>query len=161
MKGRYWDFENNKPEQKLVEFLEEKAKSVKDRVKEATGVDVEPIYYSAGYKDGDEEQKPWNLSKLLYFIVKNTPAEKRLSYADNISDKEEMWEDDDGLKDYTKEVQSSFIETIVETSKVGGEIGKEIGEVFGMGKTGEAIGKVAGAVVGAVKSIGSLIGSFF
>ena len=165
MKGRYWDFENNKPEQKLIEFLEEKAKSVKDRVKEATGVDVEPIYYSAGYKDGEEEQKPWNLSKLLYFIVKNTPAEKRLSYADNISSKKEMWEDDDGLKNYKEEIQKSFVETIVETAKAGGDIGKEIGEVFGMGKTGEAIGKVAGAVAGTVtatiKSIGSAISSLF
>jgi predicted GTPase len=148
MKGRYWDYNNNKPEPKLVEFLEEKARSVKNRVKEATGIDIEPIYYSAGYKEDNEEQKPWNLSKLLYFIVKNTPTQKRLSYADNISDKKEMWEDNDGLKDYTKEVQQSFIETIIETSKAGGDIGKEIGEVFGMGKTGEAIGKVAGAVVG-------------
>ncbi len=161
MKGRYWDFENNKPELKLVEFLEEKATSVKHRVKEATGVDVEPIYYSAGYKDGEEEQRPWNLSKLLYFIVKNTPAEKRLSYADNISDNKEMWEDDDGLKDYTQEVQKSFVETIVETSKAGGDIGKEIGEIFGMGKTGEAVGKVAGAVVGAVKSVWNALTSWW
>ena len=29
MKGRYWDYENNKPEQKLVNFLEEKFTSVK------------------------------------------------------------------------------------------------------------------------------------
>ncbi len=89
------------------------------------------------------------------------PAEKRLSYADNISDNKEMWEDDDGLKDYTKEVQKSFVDTIIETANSGGEIGKEIGEVFGMGKTGEAIGKVAGTVVGVVKSIGSAIGSLF
>jgi len=161
MKGRYWDSENNNPEEKLVRFLEEKTKSVKNRVQEATGVDIEPIYYSAGYKDGEEEQKPWNLSKLLYFIVTNTPVEKRLSYADNISDNKEMWKDDDGLKDYTKEVQKSFVETIVETSKAGGDIGKEIGEAFGMGKTGEAIGKVAGAVVGTVKSIGSAIWKIF
>ena len=161
MKGRYWDFENNRPEQKLVNFLEEKVTSVKKRVNEATGVNVEPIYYSAGYKDGDEEQRPWNLSKLLYFIVKNTPAEKRLSYADNISDNKEMWEDDDGLKNYTKEVQKSFVDTIVETSNAGGDIGKEIGEVFGMGKTGEAIGKVAGAVVGTAKAVISTVAGWF
>ncbi|MDQ6951674.1 MAG: GTPase, partial [Mariprofundales bacterium] len=110
MKGRYWDYSNNKPEPKLTEFLEEKVKSVKNRVKEATGIDVEPIYYSAGYKDGDEEQRPWNLSKLLYFIVKNTPEEKRLSYVDNLSTKKEMWEDDDELEDYKKETQKSFQE---------------------------------------------------
>ncbi len=72
-----------------------------------------------------------------------------------------MWEDDDGLKEYTKEVQSSFIETIVETSKSGGDMGKEIGEIFGMGKTGEAIGKVAGAVVGVAKSVWNTVTSWF
>lgn len=161
MKGRYWDYENNKPESKLIEFLEEKVKSVKGRVKEATRVDVDPIYYSAGYKDGDEEQKPWNLSKLLYFIVKNTPSEKRLSYVNNISDRKEMWEDDDELIDYKEEVQKSFIETIVETAEAGGEIGRELGEIFGLGKTGETLGKVVGGVVGAAKSVISKIAGFF
>lgn len=161
MKGRYWDYENNKPEPKLIEFLEEKVKSVKGRVKEATRVDVEPIYYSAGYKDGDEEQKPWNLSKLLYFIVKNTPSEKRLSYVNNISDKKEMWEDDDELMDYKEEVQKSFVETIIESAEAGGEIGRELGDIFGLGKTGETLGKVVGGVVGAVKSVGSKIAGFF
>ena len=148
MKGRYWDYENNKPEPKLIEFLEGKVKSVKRRVKEATRVDVDPIYYSAGYKDGDEEQKPWNLSKLLYFIVKNTPSEKRLSYVNNISDKKEMWEDDDELIDYKEEVQKSFLETVKEYASEGADIGGEIGSLFG--KTGEAIGRTVGGVVGAV-----------
>lgn len=152
MKSRYWNYEKNQPEPKLVEFLEEKVKSVKKRIKEATGVDVEPIYYSAGFKDDDEEQKPWNLSKLLYYIVKNTPTEKRLSYVNNISDKKEMWEEDDGLKKYKEEVQKSFMETIKETAQAGGEIGREIGEIFGMGKTGEVIGKVVGTGIGIVKS---------
>jgi predicted GTPase len=158
MKGRYWDFEKNEPEPKLVEFLEEKVTSVKHRVKEATGVDVDPIYYSAGYKDGDEEQRPWNLSKLLYFIVKNTPSKKRLSYVDNISDNKEMWEYDDGLKDYTKEVQKSFTETVVECASKGAEIGADIGGVFG--KTGRAIGATVGGIVGGfVGVIKSIFGS--
>jgi len=161
MKGRYWDYKNNKPESKLIEFLNEKVKSVKNRVKEATGVYVEPIYYSAGYKDGEEEQRPWNLSKLLYFIVKNTPTEKRLSYVNNISDKKEMWEDDDELIDYREEVQKSFVETIVETAKAGGDIGRELGEVFGMGKTGEAIGNIVGGAVGVVKSVVSTVAGWF
>ena len=155
MKGRYWDFEKNEPEPKLVEFLEEKVTSVKHRVKEATGVDVDPIYYSAGYKDGDEEQRPWNLSKLLYFIVKNTPSKKRLSYVDNISDNKEMWEYDDGLKDYTKEVQKSFTETVVECASKGAEIGADIGGFFGKtGRTiGAAVGGIVGGFVGGIKSI--------
>ncbi len=51
MKGKNWDYENNRPNEKLQAFLEEKVQSVKRRVKEATGVDIEPIYYSAGYKE--------------------------------------------------------------------------------------------------------------
>ena len=153
MKGRHWDFENNKPEPKLVEFLKEKVSSVKNRVKESTGVNIEPIYYSAGFKDEGEDQRPYNLSKLLYFIVKNTPTEKRLAYVNTTSDDTEMWEDSDEIKDYTAEIQKSFVETIVETSQAGGDIGKELGDIFSMGKTGEAIGKVAGAAVGVVKII--------
>lgn len=154
MKGRYWNFENNQPDQKLAEFLDEKAKSVKDRVKEATGVDVEPIYYSAGYKDGAEEQRPWNLSKLLYFIVKNTPTEKRLSYVNNLSTKKEMWEDDDGLKKYKEETQKSFIEVAQHVSKnvaVGAAVGAEIGSIIPV--VGIVIGAAIGGVIGLVGSL--------
>ncbi len=157
MKGRYWDYENNTPEDKLVEFLNDKVISVKERIKEATNIDIEPIYYSAGYKDEDKDQNPWNLSKLLYFIVKNTPSNKRLSYIGNISEQEEIWQDNDQEKNYTEEIQKSFIETIKETTKKGAEIGAEIGEVIGeifnAGKTGKTIGKTVGGIVGGVKGI--------
>ena len=156
MKGRYWNHAKNQPEEKLVAFLEEKAASVRRRVKEATGVDIEPIYYSAGYKEEGEEQRPWNLSKLLYFIVKNTPSEKRLGYVDNLSKKEEMWQDDDGLEDYKEKVQKSFMETVLESASKGADIGGKIGSVFG--STGESIGRVIGGVFGAV---GGMISSFF
>ena len=148
MKGRYWDFENNKPESKLKEFLEEKVKSVKNRVKEATGVNIEPIYYSAGFKNDDEAQRPYNLSKLLYFIVKNTPSEKRLAYVNSTSDDKEMWADDDEIKDYNKEIKQSFLKSITENATKGAEIGGSIGKIFG--KTGETIGKAVGSVAGAV-----------
>jgi predicted GTPase len=148
MKGRYWDYNNNKPEPKLVDFLEQKVKSVKTRVKEATGVDIEPIYYSAGYKDNDEEQKPYNLSKLLYFIVKNTPTKKRLAFADNTSNNSETWEDDDNLKDYTTETKKSMMETVKEHVAKGSDIGGSIGSIFG--STGESIGRAIGGAIGAV-----------
>jgi len=156
MKGRYWDYESNQPMPKLVKFLDEKAESVKRRVKEATGVEVEPIYYSAGYKDEGDSQRPWNLSKLLYYIVKNTPAKKRLSYANNISEEPEMWKDDDKLKDYTKEVQKSFIETVVEYASKGADIGEKIGTILGgsVGRDiGRKVGAFGGAVVGFIKGI--------
>jgi len=160
MKGRYWNFKNNKPEPELIAFLGDKVASVKGRVMEATGVNIEPIYYSAGYKDGDEEQTPWNLSKLLYFIVKNTPTEKRLSYVDNISDKKEMWQDDDGLKEYRNEVRSSFAETVQECASACADFSGELLEVFGKtaGKIGRLIGGAVGAITGAIKGFFGLFG---
>lgn len=161
MKGRGWNHDTNKPELSLVEFLENKVTSVQRRVKEATEVNVQPIYYAAGYKDDGAKQRPFNLSKLLYLILAHTPKNKRLAYASNMSSDKEMWSDNDELKDYNEEIRKSFVETISETMDSGGEIGKEIGEAFGMGKTGEVLGKVAGGVVGAVKGVASWIGSWF
>lgn len=107
MKGRHWDYNTNKPDGELEKFLEEKIVSVKNRIKEGTGIDIEPIYYSAGYKENNEKQcQPYNLSKLLSYIVKFTPKEKRLSFIENINRNEEMWKDNDDLKDYQMEILS-------------------------------------------------------
>lgn len=77
MKGKYWNNEENRPEKPLEDFLKAKVESVKKRIYEATGVTVDPIYYCAGYKEeGLPQQPPYNLSKLLSYIVTNTPAEK-------------------------------------------------------------------------------------
>lgn len=163
MKGRYWDYEENKPEPTLVKFLDEKAESVRKRIKEGTGVDITPIYYSAGFKEEGEEQRPYNLSKLLYFIIQHTPKEKRLVYIDNISKDSEMWKDNDDLKDYSNEIKQSFAETVAECATNGAEIGGEIGSIFG--RTGESIGKVVGGTVGAVygaaKAVWSAITSWW
>jgi len=156
MKGRYWDFKKNRPEPELDNFLEEKVKSVKSRVKEATGVDIEPIYYSAGFKDKDEEQRPYNLSKLLYFIVKNTPSEKRLIFVNNTSNNKEMWSDNDELEGYNDEIKQSFMESAVEGASKGADIGGGIGRVFG--GLGETIGSAFGGFVGGACAV---IGSLF
>ena len=158
MKGRNWDYENNEPNQQLVNFLEDKVRSVKERVKEATGVDIEPIYYSAGYKEeGGEQCRPYNLSKLLYYIVKATPSEKRVVYANNINQDAEMWKDDDELMDYTKETQKSIFASIVDGATAGAEIGSAIGGFF-FGSTGEKIGRGVGIVFGGIYG---LIGGLF
>ncbi|MBT0882642.1 GTPase [Campylobacter sp. 2018MI13] len=161
MKGRYFNYEENKPEPKLVEFLEDKVKSVKDRIKEATGVDIEPIYYSAGFKEeGMPQQRPYNLSKLLYFIVKHTPEEKRIHIAQNMTKEEEMLKDDDRLIDYNKKVKESFLGSIVKSvskgASVGADIGGSIGSIFG--SAGKAIGSAIGGAIGA---IGGFIGGLF
>lgn len=154
MKGRYWDLENNKPMPELVKFLDEKALSVKRRIKEATGVDVEPIYYSAGYKDGGSEQKPWNLSKLLFFIVKNTKEEKRLSYIGNISNDTKVWKYDDERMDYKRETKKSFQEVAAHISKntvAGAATGAVLGSAIPI--IGTAIGAAVGGAIGFISGL--------
>lgn len=158
MKGRNWNFDKNEPNDTLKDFLEDKVVSVKNRVYEATGVRIEPIYYSAGYKEeGGLQNRPYNLSKLLYYIVKATPSEKRVVYANNINSDAEMWKDDDDLLDYSRETKKSIFESITSGASKGAEIGEAVGEIFG--EVGGTIGRVVGTVVGGVVGfIGGLFG---
>ena len=153
MKGRNWDLESNQPEPKLVTFLDEKVRSVKNRIKSETGIDLDPIYYCAGYKDGDESQIPWNLSKLLYFIVKHTPCEKRLAYIDQISNNKETWQKSDNKEEYGKETQRAFADVAKSFGKnvaAGAAVGAAIGSVIPV--IGTAIGSAVGAFCGGVAS---------
>ncbi len=161
MKGRYWDEENNKPEPKLENFLDKKVESIQKRIRESTGVNLEPIYYSAGFKEaGNRQLKPYNLSKLLHFIIRHTPKEKRLSYIENINTEHSMWKNNDDLTDYSKNILNSFSETIVDTLLVGVNLGKSIGVVFG--KTGQVVGSVLGGLLGSAIGVGStIVKSFF
>lgn len=148
MKGRNWDYENNEPNEQLKAFLEEKVASVKKRIWEATHVEIEPVYYSAGYKEDGMQCRPYNLSKLLYYIVKATPSEKRAVYINNINEDENMWKDDDELLDYGKETRKSILDSVIEGASEGADIGGEIGSIFG--SVGEKIGRVAGGIIGGV-----------
>ena len=158
MKGRNWDYVKNEPKAPLVQFLEEKVRSIRKRIYEATGVSVDPIYYCAGYKEeGGEQGRPYNLSKLLYYIVKSTPVEKRLVYSDNINENPEMWEDDDELIDYGQETRKSMLETVIEYADKGAELGEKVGSIFG--ETGKKIGRIGGTIIGGVAGfIKSLFG---
>lgn len=161
MKGRYWNHEKNYPEPELVKFLEEKVESTRRRIKEATGVDIEPIYYSAGYKDGDQAQNPYNLSKLMYLIMLHTKPEKRPGYAQDINKDPIVWQDNEGELDiYRKGILDTFIESITNVASEGADIGGNllgsIGEVIA-GRVGEAIASTVGKVVGGV--IGGALGA--
>ncbi len=114
--GRDWDYENHRPLPSLEKFLNEKAESVKKRIHEATGVEIEPICYSAGYKEEGEPQEPsYNLAKLLTYIIRYTPKEKRLGYVDNINSNAENFRSNSS--DYTGSSEvtltgKTFTETI-------------------------------------------------
>ncbi len=154
MKGRYWDYGKNEPMSELKEFLDKKVVSVRSRIKETTGVEVNPIYYSAGYKEeGMIQSAPYNLSKLLYYIVKATPKEKRVVFCNNINRDQEVWKSDDKLMDYNRETKKSIIESVRDGMETGGDIGEMIA-----GKPGKVVGTIIGAVGG---FIGGFIGGIF
>lgn len=70
MKGRHWDYKLNKPDDVLLEFLDKQVSSIKERVKEATGVQIlKPVYYSAEYG--------YNIEKVFDFIIENMPIDRR------------------------------------------------------------------------------------
>lgn len=150
--GRHWDYEKNEPDETLVGFLEEKVTSVKNRIKEDSDIDVEPIYYCAGYEEaGGDVVRPYNLSKLLYYIMKSLPAEKRVAIIEGINNESENYEHNDDDEDYNEGIQESFFDSfdyIEESVEDGFEIGKNI-----LGIPGGIIGGAIGVLVGCVRSI--------
>ena len=151
MKGKHWDEEKNEPDEVLYEFLRKKAISIKNRIESVTGVETRPIFYCAGYTDENGDQcKPYNLTKLLYYIVKSVPAEKRLSLADNINDDEDNWLYDDDEEDYKGEVKKTFFQSvrlyIKQTAEKASDLGYEI-----LGIPGDYIGRVLGTQWGLIK----------
>jgi len=147
MDAKGWNYEKNQPTKELKLFLDEKVKFLKRKLKEVIR-EEEIIYYSAGYKDKKGFQKPWNLSGLLYFIIKNIPNKKRNT---------PFWLFDDSVIvcDGPRKIKKSFMEIVVEyISK-----GEEKGKIFGT--TGEKIGKVVGVIVGVSIAIARSILDWF
>ena len=87
--GKGWIGKYNYPNEELLQRLKEKSESVRRRIKEDTGVDVEPIFYSALYK--------YNISKLLSYLVKSAPARKRVFFAEKINKNPENFLRDDTM----------------------------------------------------------------
>lgn len=165
MKGKHWDDVNCCPDNVLIDFLNDKVCSIKKRILANTGVHVDPIFYSAGYKEeGIAQAPPYNLSKLMLYILRAIPAKKRLVVIEQSNRDEQMWKKSDELEDYQKEIKKSLSESIcdgIDTgSEIGGNIGGAIGSIFGSTgeKIGNAVGKVIGAVVG---GIGGFLGGLF
>lgn len=153
MKGNHWNVEKNEPDEVLKEYLSQKAKSVQKRIYEGTGIDIRPVWYCAGFKEeGGEQRKPYNLTKLLYYIIKAIPKDKRLALADNINAEEDNWLYDDKEDDYKEKVKDGFCETVWFCISDGAESGIEIGGNI-LGIPGKIVGAAVGAAVGAVKGL--------
>ena len=70
MKGRHWKSTTAEPDAKLAEFLEEKAESVRQRIKESTGKTINtPVFYSAAHG--------FNITQLIDFIVDNSNSQRK------------------------------------------------------------------------------------
>lgn len=161
MKGKHWDSENCCPDKVLINFLNDKVRSIKERIRNNTGINVDPIFYSAGYKEeGVEQSPPYNLSKLMMYIIKALPPKKRLVIAENANREKEMWTKSDQLEDYQEEIKKSLVESVCEGAEKGGDIGGNIGGAIGglFGSVGERIGEGVGKVVGSV--VGGIFGFF-
>lgn len=85
--GKGWIEKYNYPNEELLQRLKEKSESVRRRIKEDTGVDVEPVFYSALHK--------YNISKLLSYIIKRTPSEKRVFFVEKINKNPDNFSRDD------------------------------------------------------------------
>ena len=148
--GRHWDYQVNSPDETLQTFLEDKVRSVKERIMEDAGVEIDPIYYCAGCKDDEEVVVyPYNMAKLLYYIVGALPAEKRIPILEGLNDDGETFTHNDDKIDYGSCVEESIFETIGDMISVGVAAASVFGGVL-LGVPGRLVGGVIGGAVGTV-----------
>lgn len=139
LKGRYWNYDTNQPEAQLITFLEEKVNSVKSRILESTGIVTYPIYFSALYH--------YNISKLLFTMVKSMPETKRYLFTDSLNKNPEIWKKNDELNNYNVEIQREIkgsLSKALEGAAKGAVAGATVGSLI------PVIGSVVGATVGAI-----------
>lgn len=141
MKGRNWNKDEKKPTPQLEEVLNEKVESIKKRIYESLGIELEPIFYSALYH--------YNISKLLFEILKKVDEEKRFILADNLNTNSEIWKSNDKKEKYNqvikRETNTSLLRAIYGMKK-GAKIGAKIGQVIPI--VGRVIGSVIGGAIG-------------
>ncbi len=150
--GRHWNCEKNEPDETLTRFLEEKVVSIRSRIKEDTGLNITPVYYCAGYEEeSGDVVRPYNLSKLLYYILNALPVEKRAAVFGGINTDAEQYEYNDGDMDYNEGVKAS-VDSMADYVAEGINSGTVMGFCV-LGVPGAIVGSVVGAFVGGVKVI--------
>lgn len=151
--GRHWNYESNEPDETLVQFLEEKVDSIKTRIKEDSELEVSPVYYCAGYQEENGDVvRPYNLSKLLYYILNAIPSHKRVAIIENINTDSENYKHDDEDMDYGEEIKEIFVDSFDYFISEGVDTGAEIGGAI-LGLPGALVGAFLGGAVGCIRSI--------
>lgn len=150
--GRHWDYEKNEPDETLIAFLNDKVNSIKKRIKEDSNLEVELVYYCAGYEEeSGDVVRPYNLSKLLYYMMNSLPAQKRVAVMEGINTDSDNYEYNDDDEDYNEEIKESFYDSFDYISD-GVDTGAEIGGTI-LGIPGAIAGALLGGFVGCIKSV--------
>ncbi|WP_461811455.1 GTPase family protein [Faecalimonas sp.] len=147
LKGRYWNYDMNQPDEHLVSFLNEKATSVRNRILETTGIVTNPLYYSALYH--------YNISKLLLNMITSLGETKRFLLTDSLNRNPDIWKNNDELENYNNKIQEEVkgsLSKALDGAAKGAVAGATVGGLI------PVIGPVVGAAVGAVLGfLGGLI----
>lgn len=152
MKGKHWDQENHKPDETLAAFLKEKEKSVHERILNGCGISVDPISYSAGYKEEGCPQEPsYNMAKLLYYIIDSIPEEKRLQTYLEANEDQKVWQSNDADDYQEKIVRKLSLKHLAKTTAEGAALGAVLGSAIPI--IGTTLGTAAGAVIGFFKGL--------
>lgn len=133
MKGHHWNSNTATPDAKLTEFLEEKVKSVKQRIEESTGKTINtPVFYSAAHG--------FNVTQLVDFIIDNSNSQRK-------------------EREYEQQTSSSSSsDDIPSNGKVAGHTAAGAAAGAAIGSAVPVVGTAVGAVVGGVLGF---LSSFF
>ncbi len=74
--SRYWNDKLNEPSAEQHKFLEEKIIDIQNRIYESTGVNIEPMYYKAGYNDENFKDPAYKIDELMMHILESIPPKK-------------------------------------------------------------------------------------
>ncbi|MBT0883539.1 GTPase [Campylobacter sp. 2018MI13] len=108
LEGDFWvKGDSPYPEEELIKYLDESVKIISDRIYETTSVRIEPIYYSSGKSRNGIQENPYNLGKLLDFIIDYTPSKKRAVFKGKINENKNNWKSNEKVKPNTNNFNSS------------------------------------------------------
>lgn len=104
--SRYWDNKNHHPSKEQIGFLDGKVEDIKTRIFESTNVQLDPIYYVAGYNDENFSDPSWNIDKLMIKLLESVKDKSTTVFEDF---------DLDGLVDGASEVVNTAMKLTEKT----------------------------------------------
>lgn len=91
--------------------------AISDRINNTQITEQYRQFCESNFSESDQDKNTLSVSKLLYYIVKNTPKCKLFSIADNINNNHSVWKYDDEPIDYCEEIQKDFMEAVLECAE--------------------------------------------